>query len=202
MSINKIGITGNIGSGKSIVCKIFSHLGIETFNSDEETKKLYFIPEIKEQIIDYFKDEIYFKDGSLNKKLLSYHIFKNSKALQFIDDLLYPELNNSFDKWCEKQKSRYVLFESAILFEKQFDNQFNKIIFISAPEEIRIQRTMLRDHCDEENVRLRMRLQWSDEIKAEKSDYVIHNDGSTMLLPQIIEVHQAIIASIDNYKSC
>ena len=61
---------------------------------------------------------------------------------------------------------------------------------------------MLRDHCDEENVRLRMRLQWSDEIKAEKSDYVIHNDGSTMLLPQIIEVHQAIIASIDNYKSC
>ena len=58
MSINKIGITGNIGSGKSIVCKIFSHLGIETFNSDEETKKLYFIPEIKEQIIDYYKDEI------------------------------------------------------------------------------------------------------------------------------------------------
>lgn len=202
MNINKIGITGNIGSGKSIVCKIFSHLGIETFNSDEETKKLYFIPEIKEKIIDYFKDEIYLKDDSLNKRLLSYHIFKNPKALQFIEGLLYPELNKSFDKWCEKQKSKYVLFESAILFEKQFDSQFNKIIFISAPEEVRIQRTMLRDHCDEENVRLRMRLQWDEETKAEKSDYVIHNDSYTMLIPQIIEVHRAITETIDNYESC
>ena len=76
MKIKSIGITGNIGSGKSLVCKIFQQLGINTFYSDEETKKLYLLPEIKEQIVNYFKDEVYFKDGALNKKLLSYHLFK------------------------------------------------------------------------------------------------------------------------------
>lgn len=192
MRIKKIGITGNIGSGKSLVCKIFEHLGINTFLSDEETKKLYLLPEIKKQILDYFNDEVYFNDGTLNKKLLSYHLFKNPKALQFIESVLYPQLNKTFDRWCEKQNSDYVLFESAILFEKKFDNQFDKIIFVSAPEDVRLQRAMLRDKCNEENVRSRMRLQWSEETKIEKSDFIIYNDGNEMLIPQILKIHDIL----------
>jgi len=192
MKIKKIGITGNIGSGKSLVCKIFEHLGINTFLSDEETKKLYLLSEIKKQILNYFNDEVYFNDGTLNKKLLSYHLFKNPKALQFIESVLYPQLNKTFDRWCEKQNSDYVLFESAILFEKKFDNQFDKIIFVSAPEDVRLQRAMLRDKCDEENVRSRMRLQWSEETKIEKSDFVIYNDGNEMLIPQILKIHDIL----------
>ena len=192
MKIKKIGITGNIGSGKSLVCKIFEHLGINTFLSDEETKKLYLLPEIKKQILNYFNDEVYFNDGTLNKKLLSYHLFKNPKALQFIESVLYPQLNKTFDRWCEKQNSDYVLFESAILFEKKFDNQFDKIIFVSAPEDVRLQRAMLRDNCNEENVRSRMRLQWSEETKIEKSDFVIYNDGNEMLIPQILKIHDIL----------
>lgn len=190
--MKRIGITGNIGSGKSLVCKIFNHLGINTFFSDEETKKLYLLPDIKEQILNYFNDEVYFKDGSLNKKLLSYHLFRNHKALQFIEEILYPKLNATFDKWCERQTTNYVLFESAILFEKKFSDQFEKIIFVSAPEDIRLQRTMLRDKCNEENVRARMRLQWDEDTKKAESDFIIFNDGDKMLIPQVLEIHKIL----------
>ena len=190
--MKRIGITGNIGSGKSLVCKIFNHLGINTFFSDEETKKLYLLPDIKEQILNYFNDEVYFKDGTLNKKLLSYHLFRNHKALQFIEEILYPKLNATFDKWCERQTTNYVLFESAILFEKKFSDQFEKIIFVSAPEDIRLQRTMLRDRCNEENVRARMRLQWDEDIKKAESDFIIFNDGDKMLIPQVLEIHKIL----------
>ena len=193
MKIKRIGITGNIGSGKSLVCKIFNHLGIGTFHSDEETKKLYFLPDIKKEIVGRFGEEVYFSDGNLNKKLLSYHLFKNAEALQFIESLLYPKLNQVFEEWCEKQTSAYVLFESAILFEKSFDKQFDKIIFVSAPEDIRVQRAMLRDDCDEENVRSRMRLQWDEETKTSRSDYIINNDGIEMLIPQVMEINDRIL---------
>ena len=188
MNIKRIGITGNIGSGKSLVCKIFNHLGINTFHSDEETKKLYLLPEIRKQIIEYFNDEVYFSDGNLNKKILSYHLFKNPKALLFIETILYPKLNETFNRWCEQQNSDFILFESAILFEKKFESQFDKIIFVSAPEDVRLQRAMLRDNCNEENVRSRMRLQWDEETKIQKSDFVIINDGKKMLFPQVVEI--------------
>ena len=192
MKTKRIGITGNIGSGKSLVCKIFNHLGISTFHSDEETKKLYFLPEIKKEIVGRFGDEVYFEDGSLNKKLLSYHLFQNKEALQFIEDLLYPKLNQVFDEWCEKQTSKYVLFESAILFEKNFDRQFDKIIFVSAPEDVRVKRAMQRDRCDEENVRSRMRLQWDEATKKAKSDYIINNDNNVMLIPQVMRINSEL----------
>lgn len=183
--MKKVGITGNIGSGKSYVCKMFERLGIPVFYSDDETKKLYLIPSVKEQIIKRFGKEVYFEDGTLNRKLLSYHLFKNEEAMKFIESVLYPALNQHFDEWCEQQTSPYVLYESAILFEKNYGKYFDKIIFVSAPEDTRLQRVMKRDDCTEENVRSRMRLQMSEETKISKADFVIYNDGDKALEPQV-----------------
>lgn len=190
--MKKIGITGNIGSGKSYVCKIFENLGIPVFYSDDETKKLYLIPSVKELIIKRFGEEVYFEDGTLNKKLLSYHLFKNEEAMRFIESTLYPALNLRFDEWCKQQKSPYVLYESAILFEKNYEKFFDKIIFVSASEDIRLQRVMKRDDCSEENVRSRMRLQMSEDLNISKADYVIYNDGVKAVEPQVETINKLL----------
>ena len=190
--MKKIGITGNIGSGKSYVCKMFENLGIPVFYSDDETKKLYLIPSVKELIINRFGSEVYFEDGTLNRKLLSYHLFKNEEAMKFIESVLYPALNQHFDEWCERQKTPYVLYESAILFEKNYQKFFDKIIFVSASEDIRLQRVMKRDDCTEENVRSRMRLQMNEETKISKADFVIFNDGIKPVEPQVEAINKLL----------
>ena len=190
--MKKVGITGNIGSGKSYVCKMFENLGIPVFYSDDETKKLYLIPSVKELIIKRFGEEVYFEDGTLNRKLLSYHLFKNEEAMRFIESVLYPALNKHFDEWCEQQKTPYVLYESAILFEKNYEKFFDKIIFVSASEDIRLQRVMKRDDCTEENVRSRMRLQMSEETKISRANFVIYNDGVKAVEPQVEAINKLL----------
>ena len=190
--MKKIGITGNIGCGKSYVCKMFEHLGIPVFYSDDETKRLYLIPSVKKLIINRFGQEVYFDDGTLNRKLLSYHLFKNEEAMKFIESVLYPALDKHFNEWCKQQKSPYVLYESAILFEKNYQKFFDKIIFVSAPENIRLQRVMLRDDCTEENVRSRMRLQMGEETKISKADFVIYNDGNKAVAPQVEAINRLL----------
>lgn len=192
--MKKVGITGNIGSGKSYVCKMFEKLGIPVFYSDDETKKLYLISSVKELIVNRFGKEVYFEDGTLNRKLLSYHLFKNEEAMKFIESVLYPALNQHFDEWCGQQTSPYVLYESAILFEKNYGKYFDKIIFVSAPEDTRLQRVMKRDDCTEENVRSRMRLQMSEENKLSKADFVIYNDGDKALEPQVETINKQLSA--------
>ena len=129
-------------------------------------------------IMNRFGHEIYLSDGSLDKKMLSSLIFGNDDNLKFIEDTLYPALFQRFNEWCKNQTVPFVLFESAILFEKKLTNHFDRIIFISAPENIRIQRVIARDRCTVDAVKSRMKLQWGDEIKAPKADYVIVHDGN------------------------
>lgn len=190
--MKKIGITGNIGSGKSYVCKMFENIGIPVFYSDDETKKLYLVPSVKTLIINRFGNEVYFEDGTLNRKLLSYHLFKNEEAMKFIESVLYPALNQHFDEWCEQQTTPYVLYESAILFEKNYEKFFDKIIFVSAAERIRLQRVMKRDDCSEENVRSRMRLQLNEETKISRADFVIYNDGIKAVEPQVEAINKLL----------
>jgi dephospho-CoA kinase len=175
--MKRVAITGNIGSGKSYICELFKALGIPVYHSDEEAKKLYLREDIKRKMIEHFGQDIYASDATLNRKLLSHYVFEDLSAQNFIESMLYPVLNQNFNHWAEAQESPYVLYESAIIFEKGLKDLFTATILISASEVTRMRRVMRRDFCDEETVRQRMRHQWDEEKKRELSDFVIVHDS-------------------------
>lgn len=184
----KVAITGNIGSGKSTVIEIFKSFDIPVFNSDEEAKKLYLESEIKDQLEDYFGD-IIFENGEIDKKKLANIIFSNQRALKKVNSIIHPVVMKRYISWHFQQTSPYTLKESAILFESNLQDIFDKIITVSAPENIRLERVMNRDGALKEDVEKRMFNQLSENIKCKFSDFVIINDGVEPLKPQIELIH-------------
>jgi len=190
-----VALTGNIGSGKSYVSSLFAELGIPIFYSDTEAKKLYYEKGIKQALTEHFGDDVYLADGSLNKPFLASLIFGDKEAAQFIEGLLYPALNKNFMEWADSQETDYVIYESAIIFEKHFESRFDYVIMVSADESTRLRRVMLRDSCDETSVRNRMKTQWSNECKAMLADFVInHNldDEDDYLKQQVQFIHNKL----------
>lgn len=196
MSGLKVAITGNIGSGKSYVCTLFRRLGIPVFDSDVEAKKLYYRPEIREAIVARFGEGMYQADGSLDRKRLAGVLFSDPCALGFVESTLYPVLNAWFAEWAEQQQAPYVLYESALIFEKHLKHLFDAIIVVSASEETRIRRVMFRDRCTEEQVRSRMTLQWPQSEKVTLADYVIvheEDDEDEVLMEQVATIHRSLV---------
>jgi dephospho-CoA kinase len=188
MAALRVAITGNIGCGKSYVCALFKTLGIPVFDSDAEAKRLYDRPEIHEAIVRRFGEEAYFEDGTLNRKWMADRLFSDSCALGYVESVLYPALNAWFSEWADQQVTPYVLYESALIFEKHLEDLFDAVIVVTASEETRIRRVMFRDHCTEEQVRSRMTLQLPQSEKVTKADYVIiheEDDEDEALLQQI-----------------
>lgn len=175
--MKKIAITGNIGCGKSWVSLLFESLGIPVFYSDDEAKRLYSRPDIREAMTLRFGAELYGPDGQLNKPYLSALIFNDASAMADVERILYPALNAWFDDWAEGQDAPYVLYESAIIFEKHLEGRFDGVVMVTASEATRLRRVMLRDRCDEATVRRRMALQWPDALKCARADHVIVHDA-------------------------
>ena len=194
--MKQVAITGNIGSGKSWVCELFKqHLNIPVYNSDSAAKQMYFLPEVRQQLVNRFGDSFYLSDTELNRKLVADLVFHDEKALRDLEGILYPALFVDFEQWKEQQNAPYVLFESALVFEKRLEKHFDAIVMVSALEETRLRRAMERDHCDEATVRARMAQQWPEEGKRLLSDYVIwheNDDEDGALLEQIMEVHKSL----------
>ena len=194
--MKQVAITGNIGSGKSWVCELFKqHLGIPVYNSDSAAKQMYFLPEVRQQLVNRFGDGFYLSDNELDRKLVADLVFHDEKALRDLEGILYPALFVDFEQWMAKQEAPYVLFESALVFEKRLEKRFDAIVMVSASEATRLRRAMERDHCDEATVRARMAQQWPEEGKRLLSDYVIwheNDDEDGALLKQIMEVHKAL----------
>lgn len=194
--MKKVAITGNIGCGKSWICALFEQQGIPVFYSDYEAKKLYYHPDIMERMKQRFGDEIYTSEGYINKVLLSQIIFHDVESRDFVEQTLYPALNRYFVEWADNYpfdnalypSPRFVLYESALIFEKHLEDMFDAVILVTASEKTRLRRVMLRDHCSEEVVRARMANQWSEEEKLARADFVIyheHDDEDTKLLEQV-----------------
>jgi len=192
--MKKVAITGNIGSGKSWVCELWlQQLGIPVYYSDFAAKRMYFQPEVRQQLVKRFGDSFYLSDTELNRKLIADLIFSNEKAQHDLEGILYPALFVDFNQWTVKQEAPYVLFESALVFEKRLEKQFDAIVMVSASEETRLRRVMEREHCDEAAVRARMAKQWPEEGKRLLADYVIwheNDDEDEALMKQIMEIHK------------
>lgn len=193
----KVAITGNIGSGKSYVCSLFRDLGIPVFDSDYEAKQLYYRPEVKEKIVERFGQDVYGEDGTLDRARMARCVFSDSCALGYVESVLYPALNEWFAEWAEQQQAPFVLYESALIFEKHIEYLFDAVIVVAASEPVRIRRVMTRDHCSEEDVRSRMAMQLPQSEKLTKADYVIvheEDDEDEALMEQVLQIHDSLAA--------
>lgn len=189
----KMGITGGIGSGKSVVSEIFRLHGIPLYNADQEAKKLNdSSPRIREQLTLRYGEELY-GGGKLNKKKLASIIFHDNHELAIVNSIIHPEVARDFMEWCS-QRTHFpaVVIEAALLFEAGFHRLVDKVIVVSAPEELRIERVMQRDRATRDEVVARMNSQLPEEEKTKLADYVIRNDNQHSLIQQVDNVMRMI----------
>jgi dephospho-CoA kinase len=191
-----IGLTGGIGSGKSVVAKIFTTLGIPVFNADEAAKHIMQTsPEMKAKLIEQFGSSIYDASG-LQKEKLAAIVFNDSFQLQLLNAIVHPVTIQAAKDWAANQTSPYMIKEAALIFESAAADGLFKVIGVTAPLSLRIQRVMQRDGVSKEQVEARMQHQISDTIKMRLCDYVIENNNQQMLIPQVLELDKAIRAAL------
>lgn len=192
----KIGLTGNIGSGKTIVSRIFELLGVPVFYADDAAKKVMVTDQVLiESIKSAFGENSYFDDGSLNRKHIAGIVFNNAEQLAKLNSLVHPATFRAFDEWLKEIKDApYILKEAALLFESDSYKMCNYSIMIQAPVEIRIKRVMQRDGLTREEVESRNSKQFSDEKKTQLADYIIKNDDVQLVIPQVLELHQKFLS--------
>ena len=193
----KIGLTGNIGSGKSTVAKIIKILGIPVYHSDIEAKKFLTDKTVMRELTNRFGTEIVTESKIDNKKLASI-VFKENDSLIFLNNLIHPLVKEDFENWCNtvSPTNKYIIQEAAILFESNFDKYVDKTILVIAPENIRLERVIKRDSISKEEVLKRMANQWDEERKVKLADFLINNNDKELLIPQLIEIHKKIINDI------
>jgi dephospho-CoA kinase len=188
-----VGITGGIGSGKTTVCCIFEAMGVPVFYADIKAKQLYDKPDIYQKVQEMFGLTV-FTDGVIDKKKLASRVFSDKDALQKLNDLIHPVVSAMYDKWSLQYTDKpYVIEEAALLFESGIYKKFDVNVLVTAPVEIRINRIMQRDNNSREAVIQRMENQMSDEEKKLLANKTIINDGSIMVMPQIIKLHSELI---------
>ena len=189
----KVGITGGIGSGKSTVCKVFKIMGIPVFEADIVARQLMNSnTAIREQIINLFGASVYLPDQTIDRKFISGIVFNNPSLLEQLNGIIHPAVRKSFEEWCLNQQSPCVINEAAILFESGFYKMMDKTITVVTDEAERIQRVMKRDKTTEEQIRQRMRNQWTDEQRIKFADFVINNNDNELIIPQIVEIEKKL----------
>jgi len=183
----KVGVTGGIGSGKSVVCRLFRVLGAPVFDADSEAKRLMatdagLIAAIRSE----FGDEAYDDDGTLNRGYLAGKVFNDEQRLEILNGLVHPVAIRAGEVWAGNQDAPYTVKEAALLFESGSFRLNDYTILVTAPEAMRIERVVQRDVVTPEQVRARMRRQWPEEKKARLADFTIVNDGKQAIIPQVL----------------
>jgi dephospho-CoA kinase len=187
----KVGLTGNIGSGKSIVSQVFETLGVPVYHSDDKAKYILDEPETRVELQNLFGSAIFDPSGKTDRKKIAEIVFNNSAKLAALNNIIHPSVIKDFQTWIlQQQSASYVIMESAILFETGYADLFDKIIVVTAPENIRIDRVMKRDKIKEEEIIKRIQNQMPEADKTAKADFLIVNDNGQLVIPQVLKIHQ------------
>jgi dephospho-CoA kinase len=191
----KIGITGNIGSGKTTISRLFELLAVPVFYADDHAKQVMtadalLVAGIKQA----FGNKAYFNDGTLNRKHIAGIVFNNEAELQKLNAMVHPAVFRAFDNWILQYKGTpYVLKEAAILFESGSYKDCNYNIIVTAPTQMRIERVMLRDGITRAEAESRNARQMPQEEKQQLADFVITNDNSQLLIPKVLALHEQFL---------
>ena len=191
----KVGITGGIGSGKSMVCEVFKLFSIPIYHADLEAKKLYDNDkELLDSVVDAFGKGVLDPTGHIDKRALAAKVFNDQSALDTLNNLVHPLVSKHFDFWCAANKDApYILKEAAILFESGAYLHVDKIITVTAPFLTRVERTISRDHISKQEIESRIKRQSTDDYKIERSHWVVINDGNKLILPCVSKIHQELM---------
>jgi dephospho-CoA kinase len=193
----KVGITGGIGSGKSLVCRIFSKLGAPVYDADIAARYLVETdPEIRESLIMLMGSDIY-TGKFLNRSKMSVLIFNNKSLLEEVNQIIHPKVAEHFQWWCKSNTDyAYVIQESALLFESKAYLMFDRYVTVTSPEEVRIQRIISRKDMSLEKIRAIMQSQLQEQEKIVRSHHVVVNDGMTPVLPQVLQLHASFLTNV------
>ena len=193
----KVGVTGGIGSGKSIVCKVFNHLGIPHYSSDAEARNIVNQSRwggMKQAIQNAFGTQAYDQEGNFDRKKMAELVFNDKTKLEILNAIVHPAVQQHFKLWLlHHQEQKYILKEAAILFESGSYKELDFIITVFAPAELRIKRVMTRDALTLEAVKRVMKNQMSEEEKIKRSHYVIVNDEEELIIPQVLKIHNELL---------
>ena len=183
----KIGITGGIGSGKSVVSRLLEMMGIPVYVSDIEAKRITHTNEVIRRELCTLVGPDVFQNGELNRPLLASYLFGDSQHAKEVNAIIHPQVKEDFRQWTlRKGDIGIVGMESAILLEAGFKEEVDFVVMVYAPLEVRVVRAMKRDHSSKELIMKRIEAQMSDEIKRNRADFVIVNDDETPLIPQVL----------------
>ena len=191
----KLGITGGIGSGKSYISSLLrEQLNVPVYDCDSEAKRLMGKDKSIQQRLTELVGAHVYKEGKLQKSALADYLFSDQRHAQKVNAIVHPAVKDDFRKWAEQQRTDVVAIESAILYESGLDTTVDKVIFVDAPKELRIQRVMQRDGSSRQQVEARIKIQRAEEQR-QKADFIIENEGAQQ--NSLLEALQRILKNIN-----
>lgn len=193
----KVGLTGGMGSGKSIVGKIFNVIGIPVLDADYVAKSIMTEDEtLKKKIISIFGNSAYLDSGALNRKYIADIVFKQEHKLDQLNAIVHPATISFADNWMQQQQAPYAIKEAALIFESGSAGHLDYIIGVFAPKHIRINRIIKRDNTSKEQILARMDRQVDDAIKIKLCDFVINNDEQQLVTTQVLQIHYSLLNAV------
>jgi len=190
----KIGLTGGIGSGKTYISDVFRELGIPVYHADAEAKRIMENDPAVGRLVQSLLGPDSYINGKLNRKYIGQVVFSDKKKLEALNSIVHPAVQQDFNKWSLSHSDQpYVVKEAAILFEAGGAEEMDHTIFVKAKIETRIARVVERDQVSEQMVRDRIDKQMDDLEKEKLADFVINNEIGSMILPQIVDLHNKFL---------